>query len=158
MSFSKSDAPDASGEKVKCFKEESGHIIQKYFLSDDVPELIRSLQELSAPEYNTIFLKKLIMVAMDRKNREKEMASVLLSSLSLELFSTEDIMKGFIMLLWSAEDTALDIVSILAHKYFTHNDLIVLRKLLILVEIICMTNYKMQYTVLLVEMLTKLYA
>jgi hypothetical protein len=114
-SFSKSAASDedmlnASGEKVKRFKEESGHIIQEYFLSDDVPELIRSLQELSAPEYNAIFLKKLITVAMDRKNREKEMASVLLSSLSLELFSTDDIMKGFVMLLQSAEDTALDIV------------------------------------------------
>uniref|UniRef100_A0A8I7BFG6 MI domain-containing protein n=1 Tax=Hordeum vulgare subsp. vulgare TaxID=112509 RepID=A0A8I7BFG6_HORVV len=114
-SFCKSAAPDedmwnASSEKVKRFKEESDHIIQEYFLSDDVPELIRSLQELSAPEYNAMFLKKLITLAMDRKNREKEMASVLLSSLSLELFSTGDIMKGFIMLLQSAEDTALDIV------------------------------------------------
>ncbi|KAF7009708.1 hypothetical protein CFC21_024219 [Triticum aestivum] len=114
-SFCKSAAPDedmwnASSEKVKRFKEESGHIIQEYFLSDDVPELIRSLEELSAPEYNAIFLKKLITLAMDRKNREKEMASVLLSSLSLELFSAGDIMKGFIMLLQSAEDTALDIV------------------------------------------------
>lgn len=114
-SFTKSAASDedmvtASGEKVKRFKVESGHIIQEYFLSDDIPELIRSLQELSAPEYNAIFLKKLITLAMDRKNREKEMASVLLSSLRLELFSTDDIMKGFIMLLQSAEDTALDIV------------------------------------------------
>ncbi|KAL6838843.1 hypothetical protein ACP4OV_031279 [Aristida adscensionis] len=114
-SFSKSATPEeemrsASGEKVKRFKEESGHIIQEYFLSDDIPELIRSLEELSAPEYNPIFLKKLITLAMDRKNREKEMASVLLSSLSLELFSTDDIMKGFILLLQSAEDTALDIL------------------------------------------------
>ncbi|XP_062225953.1 MA3 DOMAIN-CONTAINING TRANSLATION REGULATORY FACTOR 4-like [Phragmites australis] len=114
-SLSKSAAPEeemqnASGEKLKRFKEESGHIIQEYFLSDDIPELIRSLEELSAPEYNPIFLKKLITLAMDRKNREKEMASVLLSSLSLELFSTDDIMKGFIVLLQSAEDTALDIV------------------------------------------------
>ncbi|TVU15508.1 hypothetical protein EJB05_39046 [Eragrostis curvula] len=114
-SFSKSATPEedmrnASGEKIKHFKIESGHIIQEYFLSDDVPELIRSLEELSAPEYNPIFLKKLITLALDRKNREKEMASVLLSSLSLELFTTDDIMKGFIMLLQSAEDTALDIV------------------------------------------------
>ncbi|KAF8715119.1 hypothetical protein HU200_027673 [Digitaria exilis] len=114
-SFSKSAASEEEmqatiAEKVKRFKEESGHIIHEYFLSDDVPELIRSLEELSAPEYNPIFLKKLVTLAMDRKNREKEMASVLLSSLSLELFSTEDIIKGFVMLLQSAEDTALDIV------------------------------------------------
>jgi hypothetical protein len=116
-SFSKSAAPapaeemqNASAEKMKHFKIESGHIIQEYFLSDDVPELIRSLEELSAPEYNPIFLKKLITLAMDRKHREKEMTSVLLSSLSLELFTTDDIIKGFVMLLQSAEDTALDIV------------------------------------------------
>ncbi|MCH1922619.1 hypothetical protein L9G15_24720, partial [Shewanella sp. A3A] len=68
-SFTTSSAPNedmrnASGEKIKHFKEESGHIIQEYFLSDDVPELIISLQELSAPEYNPIFLKKLITLAM----------------------------------------------------------------------------------------------
>jgi len=114
-SFGKSAAPDeeiqsTSVVKVKRFKEECGHIIHEYFLSDDVPELIRSLEELSAPEFNPIFLKKLVTLAMDRKSREKEMASVLLSSLRLELFSTDDIIEGFVMLLQSAEDTALDIV------------------------------------------------
>jgi hypothetical protein len=113
--FSKSVTPveemqNASVERMERFKIESGHIIQEYFLSDDIPELIRSLEELSLPEYNPIFLKKLITLAMDRKNKEKEMTSVLLSSLSLELFSTDDMMKGFIMLLQSADDTALDIV------------------------------------------------
>ncbi|WOK94126.1 hypothetical protein Cni_G02828 [Canna indica] len=47
---------------------------------------------------------------MDRKNREKEMASVLLSALSMEIFSRDDIVNGSIMLLESAEDTALDIL------------------------------------------------
>jgi hypothetical protein len=63
---------NASVEKMKHFKIEPGHIIQEYFLSDDVPELIRSLEELSSPKYNSIFLKKLITPAMDRKHREKE--------------------------------------------------------------------------------------
>jgi hypothetical protein len=47
---------------------------------------------------------------MDRKHREKEVTYVLFSSLSLELFTTDDIIKGFIMLLQSTEDTTLDIV------------------------------------------------
>jgi hypothetical protein len=47
-SFSKSNASaekmqNASVEKMKHFKIESGHIIQEYFLSNDVPELIQSL-------------------------------------------------------------------------------------------------------------------
>ncbi|KAL6856882.1 hypothetical protein ACP4OV_018264 [Aristida adscensionis] len=101
---------DLEHQKLARYKREAVSIIHEYFLSDDTPELIRSLKELGFPEYNPIFIKKLITIAMDRKNREKEMASVLLSSLSMELFSTEDIVKGFVMLLESAEDTALDIL------------------------------------------------
>ncbi|KAK2648030.1 hypothetical protein Ddye_015519 [Dipteronia dyeriana] len=96
--------------KIKRYKEEVVTIIHEYFLSDDIPELIRSLEDLGAPEFNPIFMKKLITLAMDRKNREKEMASVLLSALHIEIFSTEDIVNGFVLLLESAEDTALDIL------------------------------------------------
>jgi len=101
---------DDEHEKLARYKREAVSIIHEYFLSDDTTEVIRSLKELGYPEYNPIFVKKLITIALDRKNREKEMASVLLSSLSMELFSTEDIAQGFIMLLESAEDTALDIL------------------------------------------------
>ncbi|ONK77668.1 uncharacterized protein A4U43_C02F9210 [Asparagus officinalis] len=97
-------------EKLARYKEEAVTIIQEYFLSDDIPELIRSLQDLAAPEYNPVFVKKLITLAMDRKNREREMASVLLSALRVEIFSSDDVVNGFTMLLESAEDTALDIL------------------------------------------------
>ncbi|KAL1203971.1 MA3 DOMAIN-CONTAINING TRANSLATION REGULATORY FACTOR 1 [Cardamine amara subsp. amara] len=97
-------------EKLRQYKKDTVNIIQEYFLSDDIPELVRSLQDLGKPEYNPVFLKRLITLALDRKNREKEMASVLLSALHMELFSTEDFINGFIMLLESAEDTALDIM------------------------------------------------
>ncbi|XP_004515845.1 MA3 DOMAIN-CONTAINING TRANSLATION REGULATORY FACTOR 1-like [Cicer arietinum] len=97
-------------EKVRKYKKEVVTIIHEYFHSDDIPELIRSLEDLGVPEYNSIFLKKLITLAMDRKNREKEMASVLLSALHIEIFSTEDIVNGFVLLLENAEDTTLDIL------------------------------------------------
>ncbi|XP_015882426.3 MA3 DOMAIN-CONTAINING TRANSLATION REGULATORY FACTOR 1 [Ziziphus jujuba] len=97
-------------EGIRQYKKEAMTIIHEYFLSDDIPELIRSLEDLGVPEHNPIFLKKLITLAMDRKNREKEMASVLLSALHIEIFSTEDIVNGFVMLLESADDTALDIL------------------------------------------------
>ncbi|OAY47886.1 MA3 DOMAIN-CONTAINING TRANSLATION REGULATORY FACTOR 1 [Manihot esculenta] len=100
----------AKDKKLIQYKEEIVTIIHEYFLSDDIPELIRSLEDLGMPEFNPIFLKKLITLAMDRKNREKEMASVLLSALHIEIFSTEDIVNGFVILLESAEDTALDIL------------------------------------------------
>ncbi|KAM0044408.1 putative programmed cell death protein [Helianthus debilis subsp. tardiflorus] len=110
---SNGDVPVTEAEddgKLKRYKEEIVSIIHEYFLSDDIPELIRSLVDLGSPEYNPIFLKKLITLAMDRKNREKEMASVLLSTLHIEIFSTQDIVDGFTLLLESAEDTALDIL------------------------------------------------
>ncbi|CAI0447502.1 unnamed protein product [Linum tenue] len=102
--------PQAEAAKLKRYKEEVVAVIHEYFDSDDIPELIRSLVDLGLPKYNPIFLKRLITLAMDRKNREKEMASVLLSALHIEIFSTEDIVDGFVMLLESAEDTALDIL------------------------------------------------
>ncbi|KAL9235587.1 hypothetical protein vseg_010333 [Gypsophila vaccaria] len=114
-SFSKSTTEDGvvprqDDEKVKRYKKEVVNMIHEYFLSDDIPELIQSLVDLGAPELNPIFLKKLVTLAMDRKNREKEMASVLLSALHIEIFSSEDIVNGFVLLLESAEDTALDIL------------------------------------------------
>ncbi|KAJ6842667.1 uncharacterized protein M6B38_297980 [Iris pallida] len=104
------DGASGEDEKLAWFKKEAVSIINEYFLSDDIPELVRSLVDLAVPEYNPVFLKKLITVAMDRKNREKEMASVLLSALRMENFSSDDIVDGFTMLLESAEDTALDIL------------------------------------------------
>ncbi|XP_044477077.1 MA3 DOMAIN-CONTAINING TRANSLATION REGULATORY FACTOR 1-like [Mangifera indica] len=113
-SFMKSLGEDGNvqnkSEKVRQYKEEVVTMIHEYFLSDDIPELIRSLEDQGAPELNPIFLKKLITLAFDRKNREREMASVLLSALHIEIFSTEDIVNGFVLLLESAEDTALDIL------------------------------------------------
>ncbi|XP_010927576.1 MA3 DOMAIN-CONTAINING TRANSLATION REGULATORY FACTOR 1 [Elaeis guineensis] len=104
------EGEDEENKKLRRYKEEVVTIIHEYFLSDDIPELVRSLEDLAIPEFNSVFIKKLITLAMDRKNREKEMASVLLSTLSMEIFSRDDIVNGFIMLLESAEDTALDIL------------------------------------------------
>lgn len=94
---------------LKAFKKKAESIIREYFLSGDISEVSCCLEfenSASLAELNAIFVKKLITLAMDRKNREKEMASVLLSSLC---FPSDDVVSGFIMLIESAEDTALDI-------------------------------------------------
>ncbi|KAE8736295.1 Tetratricopeptide repeat (TPR)-containing protein [Hibiscus syriacus] len=69
-----------------------------------------SLEDLGLPEFNPIFLNKLINLTLDNKNKEKEITSVLLYGLHIEIFSTEDVVNGFAMLLESAEDTAFDIL------------------------------------------------
>ncbi|OVA17028.1 Initiation factor eIF-4 gamma [Macleaya cordata] len=97
---------------ARLFKLKVQYIIQEYFLSGDILEVISSLESencSSSAELSAIFVKKLITIAMDRKNREKEMASVLLSSLS---FPADGVINGFIMLVESADDTALDIPAV----------------------------------------------
>ncbi|KAI7757416.1 hypothetical protein M8C21_016052 [Ambrosia artemisiifolia] len=94
---------------VRAFKAKAQSIIQEYFLTGDVLEVNSCLESenlSSIPELKAIFIKRLIMLAMDRKKREKEMASVLLSSL---YFPADDVVNGFTMLIESADDTALDI-------------------------------------------------
>ncbi|CAI9777997.1 unnamed protein product [Fraxinus pennsylvanica] len=94
---------------IKSFKIKAQSIIKEYFLSGDISEVCHCLESekvSSMAELNAIFVKKLITLAMDRKNREKEMASVLLLSLC---FPTDYVVNGFTMLLESAEDAALDI-------------------------------------------------
>lgn len=94
---------------VRAFKAKAQSIIQEYFLTGDVLEVNSCLESenlSSIPELKAIFVKRLIMLAMDRKKREKEMASVLLSSL---YFPADDVVNGFTMLIESADDIALDI-------------------------------------------------
>ncbi|KAM7266288.1 hypothetical protein ACFE04_004185 [Oxalis oulophora] len=93
---------------TKTFKMKAQTIIQEYFLSGDIAEVgscLESENNTFSPELNAIFVKRLITVAMDRKKREKEMASVLLSSMC---FPVDDVVSGFVLLIESADDTALD--------------------------------------------------
>ncbi|GLT77267.1 hypothetical protein SLA2020_488690 [Shorea laevis] len=93
---------------TKVFKMKAQSIIQEYFLSGDISEVsdcLESESRSSLSELNAIFVKRLITLAMDRKNREKEMASILLSSLC---FPADDVVNGFVILIESADDTALD--------------------------------------------------
>lgn len=94
---------------TRTFKLKAQSIIKEYFFSGDISEVSSCLETENSPplaELNAIFVKRLITLAMDRKNREKEMASILLSSLC---FPADDVVNGFLMLIESADDTALDI-------------------------------------------------
>uniref|UniRef100_A0A0D9VRC8 MI domain-containing protein n=1 Tax=Leersia perrieri TaxID=77586 RepID=A0A0D9VRC8_9ORYZ len=93
---------------VREFKAKALSIIKEYFLTGDIIEVVSSLEAENyacSSSYNAIFVKKLITSAMDRKSREKEMASVLLSSLCMP---PDDVVSGFHLLIEAAEDAALD--------------------------------------------------
>ena len=60
-------------------------IVEEYFASGDINEVATSLDDLGEKDMLHYFVKKLLVLALDRKDREREMASVLLSSLYAEV-------------------------------------------------------------------------
>ena len=91
------------------YKGKFGSIIKEYFSTDDVDSVASDLVDLGYLSYHHYFVKKLISMEMDRHDREKEMAAVLLSSLYANVIEPEQVSKGFSKLLDSADDLALDI-------------------------------------------------
>lgn len=69
--------PYSIGEFKKAVKE----AVREYFESSDLDEVATRLLELEEPGLHHIFVKHAVQLAMDRKDREREMVSVLLSSL-----------------------------------------------------------------------------
>jgi programmed cell death protein 4 len=55
--------------------------VEEYFSSADVHETARILDDMEQPLYQHYFVKRLVTMSMDRGNREKEAAAVLLSAL-----------------------------------------------------------------------------
>lgn len=60
-------------------------IVEEYFASGDISEVATALDDLGEKDMLHYFVKKLLILALDRKDREREMASVLLSSLYAEV-------------------------------------------------------------------------
>ncbi|CAN6290188.1 unnamed protein product [Urochloa humidicola] len=104
----KKQASEVDDAAVRQFKAKAVSIIKEYFLTGDIMEVTSRLEAENyscCPSFNAIFVQKLVNAAMDRKSREKEMASVLLSSLCMP---PEDVVAGFHLLIDAAEDAALD--------------------------------------------------
>jgi programmed cell death protein 4 len=113
--------PGASGSKVwangrgafhptvKSFKNDALDIIREYFESGDVDEVGRRLTELEEPGFHNIAIKHAVQLAMDRKDREREMVSSMLPALSPNSISEDQMALGFTRLLAAADDLELDI-------------------------------------------------
>eukprot|EP00891_Asterochloris_glomerata_P000321 jgi/Astpho2/321/Aster-02203 len=91
------------------FKASAIAAIREYFDSSDAAEVGRSLGDLEEPGLTNIFVKQAVQLAMDRKDRERELTSALLAALSPQTISEDQMSLGFTRLLASVEDLALDI-------------------------------------------------
>ncbi|KAF5834130.1 armadillo-type protein [Dunaliella salina] len=93
---------------VGAFKAEGISIIREYFDSSDVGEVGRRLQEFQAPGLMQVFVKQAVVASLDRKDRERELVSQLLSQLHPSVLSSDQVAAGFTRLLAAADDLVLD--------------------------------------------------
>ncbi|GMH35363.1 hypothetical protein BSKO_03231 [Bryopsis sp. KO-2023] len=93
---------------VQAFKLAAQTVIREYFESSDVDEVAESLIEMEDPGLNHIFVKHAIQLALDRRDREREMISVLLSTLYPQVLTGDQLGQGFARILASVEDLVLD--------------------------------------------------
>ncbi|XP_006649650.1 MA3 DOMAIN-CONTAINING TRANSLATION REGULATORY FACTOR 2 [Oryza brachyantha] len=105
---SKLRSPTVSSEEFLQFKRRATTIVEEYFSTDDVAATANELRELRVPCYHYYFVKKLVSVAMDRHDREKEMAAVLLSSLYGDVIDRQQVYRGFGKLVESCDDLSVD--------------------------------------------------
>uniref|UniRef100_A0A7S0RHG6 MI domain-containing protein n=1 Tax=Pyramimonas obovata TaxID=1411642 RepID=A0A7S0RHG6_9CHLO len=92
------------------YKEAVAVVVKEYFDSLDHNEVARSLRELQKPLYHYYFVKCVVKTAMDRGDKEKEMAAQLLSALLCDdVLEPGQVSKGFVQLLETAQDQKLDV-------------------------------------------------
>lgn len=95
--------------QISAYKSAVSAILHEFFNAGDISEASLRLQELDHPEFAHYFVKKAIVTALDKHEREREMVSVLLSSLYNEVISSSEMRKGFHDLIDSLEDLQLDV-------------------------------------------------
>mmetsp|Transcript_19931 Transcript_19931/g.60231 ORF Transcript_19931/g.60231 Transcript_19931/m.60231 type:complete len:760 (-) Transcript_19931:626-2905(-) len=96
-------------DTLPAFKQLAVEMLEEYFVSGDVGEVARQLQDAGQPQFGWALVKKAVTVAMDRHDKEREMASVLLSSLYGEVLAPEEVQKGFADVVAALDDLKLDV-------------------------------------------------
>jgi programmed cell death protein 4 len=94
--------------KLTDFKKRIVSILREYFVSEDTSDAADSLKRLDCPAFHYEFVKRAITMSIDRKDREREAVSILLSSMYPSTLSSVQIGKGFERLFERADDLELD--------------------------------------------------
>lgn len=94
------------------YKKKATIIVEEYFSTNDVLSVANELEEIGMAEYRYYFVKKLVSMAMDRNDKEKEMVAFLLSTLYANAIDPLEVYRGFNKLVASADDLSVDIPDI----------------------------------------------
>lgn len=90
------------------FIKKTEPIILEYFEHGDTLEVARSIDEYLTGQMRPMVIYVAVEVAMDHKQSQREMASVLISDLYGRIITSKDIANGFDMLLNNLSDLILD--------------------------------------------------
>ncbi|KAF3596512.1 hypothetical protein DY000_02023629 [Brassica cretica] len=96
-------------EDLSEYKKKATIIVEEYFSTNDVLSVASELKEIGMAEYRYYFVKKLVSMAMDRNDKEKEMAAFLLSTLYADVIDPPEVYRGFNKLVASADNLSVDI-------------------------------------------------
>jgi len=97
------------------FKRQIISTLEEYFHSEDVEDTIRSLRELSCPEYHHEIVKRSISLSLDRNDRERELVSKLLNAAHPSLLAAKHLQTGFTRLFEIADELEIDVPGAIAN-------------------------------------------
>ena len=92
---------------VTTMKAKIQSILEEFFSSGSMEGALKDLTDLRGMRPGQEVVKRTLVLGMGKKNREKEMASLLLSGMT-RLYGTEQFFEGFIRVLKNVDDLALD--------------------------------------------------
>lgn len=102
----------ADAKSVAALKERIKAAVAEFFRSEDLPDTVKTLDELNAPFLAFETVKQLISQSCDLGNRQREGASVFIGD-SCGYLQPSAIEKGFTILLERVDDLVLDVPDIL---------------------------------------------
>lgn len=98
------------------FKERVVSIAEEYFVSEDAEEFITDVLELQSPMLHYDLVRRVVVLAMGKKERERELVSIILSQMrGRGILSIEQVGKGFERMFEIVDDIVLDVPH--ARKY-----------------------------------------
>ena len=84
-------------------------MLEEFLLSSDMDEVCDCVKRLNVPHFHHEIVKRAIVIAMDKKQRERAMMSSLLAELfNREIVSQQQMHLGFQRLLEALQDLELD--------------------------------------------------
>ncbi|CAM9340282.1 unnamed protein product [Ascophyllum nodosum] len=90
------------------FKRKLKTILEEYFLSEDIGEVLRSVRELESPAYHYEIVKRGINMSLDARDHERELVSKLMSEAYPDVLSSREVCKGFERLFEMIDDIQID--------------------------------------------------